>query len=83
MASVIVNEDGELYGGYNGEIGKPIWFKTKRDACVMDDAMAKLAFKQLQGLGYEKIALRDASGVIRKWVPADLDASGDLGKVAA
>lgn len=82
MASVIVNEDGELYGGYNGEIGKPIWFKTKRDACVMEDEMAKLAFKQLSGLGYEKIVLRDANGVIRKWVPADLDASSDLSKAA-
>lgn len=82
MASVIVNEDGELYGGYNGEIGKPIWFKTKRDACVMEDEMARLAFKQLQGLGYEKIVLRDAAGVIRKWVPADLDASSDLSKAA-
>lgn len=82
MPSVIVNEDGELYGGYNGEIGKPIWFKTKRDACILDDATAKMAFKQLQGLGYDKIALRDAGGVIRKWVPADLDASADLTKAA-
>lgn len=82
MASVIVNEDGELYGGYNGEIGKPIWFKTKREACVMEDEMAKLAFKQLRGLGYEKLAIRSAEGVIRKWVPADLDASSDLGKAA-
>lgn len=83
MSSVIVNEDGELYGGYNGEIGKPIWFKTKRDACVLDDAIAQQAFKQLQGLGYEKIAIRDANGIIRKWVPADLDAASDLTTKAA
>lgn len=75
MASVIVNEDGELYGGYNGEEGKPIWFKTKRDACVLDDAIAKQALKQLQQLGYDKTVIRDAGGIIRKWVPADLDAS--------
>lgn len=83
MASVIVNEEGQLYGGYNGDEGKPIWFRTKRDACVLDDEIARAAFKQLQGLGYEKIALRDAGGVIRKWVPADLDASADLGQKAA
>lgn len=75
MSSVIVNEDGELYGGYNGEEGKPIWFKTKRDACILDDEIAKMALKQLQGLGYTKTVIRDAGGVIRKWVPADLDAS--------
>lgn len=75
MASVIVNEDGELYGGYNGEEGKPIWFKTKRGACILDDEIAKAALKQLHGLGYEKTVIRDAGGVIRKWVPADLDAS--------
>lgn len=75
MATVIVNEDGELYGGYNGEEGKPIWFKTKRPACILDDKIADAAFKQLKGLGYEKIAKRDANGVARKCVPEDLDAS--------
>lgn len=79
---VIVNEDGELYGGYNGEIGKPIWFKTKREGCVIEEAVADMVVRQLKGLGYEKIAKRDANGIIRKWVPADLDAS-DLTTKAA
>lgn len=73
MASVIVNEEGELYGGFSSEASKPIWFKTKREACILDDEIAKLALKQLKALGYEKLALRDANGVIRKWVPADMD----------
>lgn len=75
MASVIVNEEGHLYGGYNSEESKPIWFKTKREGCVMDDAIAKAALKQLIGLGYEKICIRDANGILRKWVPADLNAA--------
>lgn len=75
MSSVIVNDEGDLYGGYNGEEGKPIWFKTKRDACVLDDEIAKAALRQLQQLGYDKTVIRSAEGVIRKWVPADLDAS--------
>lgn len=83
MASVIVNDEGQLYGGFSSEGSKPIWFRTKREDCILDDAMAKMAFKQLQGLGYEKIAIRDANGIIRKWVPADVDASAeDLGKAA-
>lgn len=73
--SVIVNEYGELYGGYNGEEGRPIWFKTKRPACIIDDAIADQVMKQLTGLGYTKIVKRDANGVARKWVPTDLDAS--------
>jgi hypothetical protein len=75
MASVIVNEEGELYGGFSSEASKPVWFKTKRDSCVLDDRLAETALRQLKALGYEKIALRDANGIIRKWVPADLDAS--------
>lgn len=75
MDCVIVNEDGELYGGYNSEISKPIWFKTKRDVCVLDEKIADMALRQLKQLGYEKIVKRDANGIIRKWVPADLDAS--------
>lgn len=75
MASVIVNDDGELYGGFSSEASRPIWFKTKREQCVLDDALAQAALRQLKALGYEKIALRDANGILRKWVPADLDAA--------
>ena len=73
MSSVVVNEHGLLYGGF--QEGKPIWFKTKRPDCVIKDETAEAVVKQLKGLGFEKICVRNAGGVIRKWVPADLDAS--------
>ena len=37
--------------------------------------MADAVLKQLTALGFEKMAKRPSGGVIRKWVPADLDAS--------
>lgn len=77
---VIINDEGQLYGGYNGEIGRPIWFKTKREGCELEEAVADACIKQLKQLGYEKIVKRPAGGIIRKWVPADLDASADLPK---
>jgi hypothetical protein len=85
MASVIVNEEGELYGGFGGEGSKPIWFKTKRADCIIDDDnLAKMALKQLHALGYDKTCIRDANGIIRKWVPSEVDASAnDLGAKAA
>lgn len=73
MSSVIVNEGGELYGGFNSETRKPIWFRTKRLGCVFDEETADKIVKQLKGLGFERIVKRDANGVIRKWVPADMD----------
>lgn len=79
---VVVNDQGELYGGFSSESSKPVWFKTKRDGCVIDCATAAMVVKQLQGLGFTKVAVRPAEGVIRKWVPADLDASSDLTKAA-
>jgi hypothetical protein len=82
MASVIVNDEGSLYGGFSSEGSKPIWFKTKREDCVLDDAMARMALKQLHGLGYTNTVIRDANGIIRKWVPADLDASAENVKAA-
>ena len=72
---VIVNDQGELYGGFSSESSKPIWFKTKREGCGIPEALADQVVKQLKALGYEKVVKRPASGVIRKWVPADLDAS--------
>lgn len=77
---VIVNDEGLLYGGF--QEGKPLWFKTKRNDCVIDCAIAEVAVRQLKQLGFEKVVVRDAGGVIRKWVPADLDASSDLTKAA-
>lgn len=77
---VIVNDEGLLYGGFQD--GKPVWFKTKRDDCVIDCKVAEMAVKQLKALGFGKVVVRDAGGVIRKWVPSDLDASADLTKAA-
>ncbi len=73
MSSVIVNEDGELYAGFSSEESKPVWRKTKSQGCILDDAIAKLALKQLHGLGFTKTVIRDAGAVVRKWVPADMD----------
>lgn len=75
MASVIVNDEGELYGGFDPQSSRPVWFKTKRDGCILDDEIARRALSQLHQLGYTKTVIRDAHGVLRKWVPADLDAS--------
>ncbi len=73
MSSVVVNDAGLLYGGF--QEGKPVWFKTKRDDCVMDDATADAVVRQLKGLGFDKVIRRDSGGVIRKWVPSDLNAT--------
>lgn len=75
MSKVIVNDAGEVYGGYSSEESRPIWFKTLRPQCVMPEEIAQMALKQLKQLGHEKVALRDANGIKRKWVPADLDAA--------
>lgn len=73
MNYVIVNDAGLLYGGF--QEGKPVWFKTKRDDCVMDEDTADACVRQLTQLGFGKVVKRIAGGVIRKWVPADLDAT--------
>jgi hypothetical protein len=72
---VIVNDEGELYYGFDSDSCKPVWKKTKREGCAMPEQLADAALKQLKALGHEKIVKRPANGVIRKWVPADLDAS--------
>ncbi len=79
---VIVNDKGELYYGFDSQAGKPDFKKSKRDGCEMTEQMADMAVKQLKQLGYERIIKRPAGGVVRKWVPADLDASSDLTKAA-
>lgn len=76
MKYVIVNDDGDLYGGFSSEASKPIWYKTRRDVCMIEsEALVDTVIRQLKALGFEKVVKRDASGVIRKWVPADLDAT--------
>lgn len=75
MQCVIVNDKGEIYGGFSSETSKPVWFKTKRPGCDMAETMADSVLRQLQGLGFAKVAKRDANGVTRKWVPSDLDAT--------
>lgn len=75
MASVIVNEKGELYAGFDSETSKPLWRRNKVPACVLDDGMAATVVSQLKQLGFTKFIQRDADGVAKKWVPTDLDAS--------
>lgn len=78
MASVIVNEDGHLYGGFESEKCKPIWFRNKRPECVLEDHVADQVCRQLTQLGFTKFVKRDAAKVVKKWVPNELDASGPL-----
>lgn len=73
MQCVIVNEEGELYAGFQD--GKPLWYRTKRPESVLEEPIADTVVRQLKGLGFEKVIKRSANGVARKWVPADLDAS--------
>lgn len=75
MASVIVNDRGELYAGFDSEKSKPIWRRNKTETCVLDDGMAEAVVRQLTQLGFTKFIRRDADGVAKKWVPSDLDAS--------
>lgn len=76
--SVIVNKDGHLYGGFETERARPIWFRNKRAECVLEDAVADQVVSQLTQLGFKEFAKRPADGVAKKWVPEELDASGDL-----
>ena len=73
MDCVIVNKEGELYGGF--EDGKPVWFKTKRPGVEMDEKTADTVLRQMTQLGFEDIAIRDANDIKRKWVPKALDVS--------
>jgi hypothetical protein len=73
MDCVIVNSDGDLYAGF--EEGKPRYFRTKRDSCVMDEALANTVLRQLHALGFTQTCIRPANGVIRKWVPSDHNAA--------
>jgi hypothetical protein len=68
-----VNADGELYAGF--EDGKPHWYRTKREGCVMDEALAETVLRQLHQLNFTQTCIRPADGVIRKWVPTDHNAA--------
>lgn len=73
---VIVNDQGRLYEGFSADEARPIWRSTKTQRCVMtDEAMVDTVVRQLHQLGFTKCVKRDANAVLRKWVPADLDAS--------
>lgn len=78
MSSVVINEQGLLYGGFVE--GKPTWFRTKRAETILDDEIAHKVVSQLAGLGLGKTVVRDATKVARKWVPADLAATLDFVK---
>ena len=72
---VIVNDEGLLYGGFDSEKSKPIWFKAKKDKCELPEDVADTAVRQLQALGFDKVVKRPAGAVVRKWVPEDMDAT--------
>ena len=75
MECVIVNDRGDLYRGFDSEEAKPKWGRGMRPECRMDEATADAVVKQLTQLGFTKFVKRPASGVVRKWVPADLNAT--------
>lgn len=78
MAAVIVNDKGKLYEGFSSEESRPIWRVAKTQKCILDDEVADKVLSQLHQLGFTRCAKRPADGVARKWVPEDLDASGEL-----
>lgn len=63
MSSVVINEDGLLYGGFSE--GKPVWYRTKRDETLLDDEIARKVVSQLEGLCLGKFVVRDASSIAR------------------
>ena len=73
MQFVIVNADGELYGGF--EEGKPLWRRAKRQEFLMDEALADKCLSQLQQLGFTNTAKRAENEIARKWVPKKTDAA--------
>lgn len=73
MECVIVNADGELYAGFLD--GKPHWIRTKRTECLMAEPLAETVLRQLTQLGFTDLAIRDAAGIARKWVPKDRSAA--------
>ena len=73
---VVINEDGLLYGGFVD--ARPVWYRTKRQETVLDDAIAAKVVVQLEGLGLGRCVARDAEKVARKWVPSELAATLDF-----
>lgn len=75
MQFVIVNDRGDLYRGFDSEEAKPKWVRGMRPDCRMDESLADAVVSQLTQLGFSKFVKRPADGVVRKWVPADLNAT--------
>lgn len=74
MQCVIVNKEGHLYGGFETEKARPVWYKSKRSECVMDEATCDAVVRQLSQLGFKDFAKRDANAIAKKWVPEAVDA---------
>lgn len=77
MQFVIVNDRGDLYRGFDSEEAKPKWVRGMRPDCRMEETVADQVVKQLTQLGFAKFVKRPADGVVRKWVPADLNATDE------
>lgn len=75
MSQCVINNEGLLYGGFCE--GKPLWYRTKREECLLDDKMAAMVVKQMTELGTPCVQ-RDSMSIARKWVPADLAATLDF-----
>lgn len=75
MQYVIVNDEGCLYAGFETERARPVWRRTKVRECLIDEGIVDTVISQLKQLGFTKVAKREAEGVVRKWVPEDLDAT--------
>lgn len=75
MQCVIVNKDGHLYGGFETEKARPVWYRSKRAECVMDEPTCDTVMRQLAQLGFKDFAKRDAQTIAKKWVPETVDAA--------
>lgn len=60
MSYVIVNEDGNFYGGFDSEEAQPVWYGVKRKNCYLDEPIADLVLKQLGQLGFTKLVKEHA-----------------------
>ena len=79
MDHVIINDDGLLYGGFVE--GKPAWYRTKKQECILPEDLSIMVERQLLALEF-KVVRREANSVSRKWVPKDLAATLKFGEPA-